>query len=246
MIKDFPRHMMRLKEMIGSRVFYIVCALCFFVCSKLSVAVEISSSVWSGVGEGAHGDNGVMIVAFNKETNVLTGYYETSNTVGSGISECKVYFSGTGGGASVKVNVSDADKASFSTKAKSFNGSVVFNTDGRRRFAMFYPEKKSWSCEWVYDGLPSYVPPKNFNIKNGLQFDFVRDEDFVAVGVVKANRAYFHTDPDTSAIRKTFLVAGDFFYAFAENNDWYYVKFKGRKKPTVGWIKKSDTIQFDR
>lgn len=232
--------------MMKNKLLYIFVGLILHAYAGVLFSAELASSVWGGVGEGAHGNNGVLIVALNKETNILTGYYEANDTTGNGTNECKMYFSGKVNNSSIEVSISDADKGSFAVGARVFKGYIILKNEGGKSFAILYPGEKSWSCEWMYDGLPSYLPPKNFSLREGLKFGFVRDDDFIAVGVVKANRANFYSAPDESTIRRAFLVAGDFIYVFAEKPDWYYVKFQGKKKETVGWIKKSDTIQFDR
>ena len=58
-------------------------------------AAEITSSVWSGIGEGAHGDNGALIIGINPQTKTLSGFYESSDITGNVTAECKFYFSGT-------------------------------------------------------------------------------------------------------------------------------------------------------
>lgn len=246
MIQNFTPHMRNSKKIMKNKLFKFLIGFVFISYAGLSLSVELASSVWEGVGEGAHGNSGVLIIALNKETGVLTGYYEANDTTGRGTNECKMYFSGEANDSSLEVSISDADKRSFAVKSSFFKGRILFRKEGGRNFAVLYPKEKSWSCEWMYDGLPSYLPPKNFSLRDGLKFGFVRNDDFIAVGVVKANRANFYAAPDELTIRKAFLVAGDFIYVFAEKHDWYYVRFQGKKKETMGWIKKTDTIQFDR
>jgi hypothetical protein len=217
-----------------------------FLYAHLCFANDFNSSVWSGLGAGANGDNGTLIIGVNKSMNKLTGYYETSETTGNGTNECQMFFSGKIDQKhnSTDLIMLDAHKGSLGAKSETFKGKLVLQKNGSTFRAMLYPEEKSWSCEWLYDGLPSYVPPKDFNLRDGLEFEFIRNENHIATNVIKVKRAYFHSEPKDSTAGKAFLVAGDLIYIYDENPDWYYVKYQGRKKETVGWIKKSDTIQF--
>ena len=217
-----------------------------FLYAHLCFANDFNSSVWSGLGGRAHGDNGTLIIGVNKSTNKLTGYYETSNTTEDGTNECQIFFSGT---IDQKNNLtdlimSDAHKGFLGLKSEIFKGKLVLQKNGGVFRAVLYPQEKSWSCAWLYDGLPSYMPPKDFNLRDGLKFEFIRNENHIATNVVRANRAYFHSESNDSTASKAFLVAGDLIYVYDEKPGWYYVKYQGRKKETVGWIKKSDTIQF--
>jgi hypothetical protein len=68
--------------------------------------------------------------------------------------------------------------------------------------------------------------------------------DWIGIYTIKSRRANFHKMAGDADVEKAFLVAGDTIYVYEEQPGWYYVKFQGRKKQTVGWIKKADTVQF--
>ena len=60
--------------------------------------------------------------------------------------------------------------------------------------------------------------------------------------IVKVNRAYFHSEPVISSIRKSFLVMGDRASIIKINNGFAYIEFYNHNsgKSTNGWIKLID------
>lgn len=63
--------------------------------SRIVSSAEFESSVWSGISEGAHGDNGSLIIGVNKKTKIISGYYEANDITGNITAECKFYFTGS-------------------------------------------------------------------------------------------------------------------------------------------------------
>ncbi|MCC2971636.1 SH3 domain-containing protein [Massilia sp. IC2-476] len=39
------------------------------------------------------------------------------------------------------------------------------------------------------------------------------------------------------------MVRGDVVYVYEERPDWYFVRYDNGKRETMGWIRKSDTVQ---
>lgn len=71
----------------------LCCCLAIFL-SRGVLSAGFDSSVWSGVGEGAHGDNGSLIIGVSKKTKMYSGYYETNDITGNITAECKFFFTG--------------------------------------------------------------------------------------------------------------------------------------------------------
>lgn len=68
--------------------------------------------------------------------------------------------------------------------------------------------------------------------------------DWIGIAAIRSKRALFYGGPDTAAVRKSFLVAGDVVYITEEKPGWYRVRFTHAIRETTGWIKASDTVQF--
>jgi len=79
-------------------------------------------------------------------------------------------------------------------------------------------------------------------------FEKLSSGKWISVFAIGSKRAPFYQTTEESSVRKAFLVQGDLVYVYDEKPGWYYVKYEGGNKTTVGWIKKSDTVQieFDR
>ena len=104
-------------------------------------------------------------------------------------------------------------------------------------------KKLEGGCEWIlsFVGEPSVT-------QQGDNVFFVIPErtpgTWRSVHTIKSKRAAFYKAPGGSPVEGTYLVPGDTIYAYEEQPDWLYVKYQGRKKLTVGWMKKADTVPF--
>jgi hypothetical protein len=149
--------------------------------------------------------------------------------------DCKIFFSGKlSSTKAIPIHV-----AAINTK-KIVNGTLTFN--GYMKFAKNLPVEQSFKLV-LAENLPNCTDEIDA-LNSDFGFQINKLGNWRAVNIVNTKRAYFYNEPFTSAKGKAFLVAGDVLYIYDENPEWYYVKFQGDKKDTVGWIKKSDTIQF--
>jgi hypothetical protein len=226
-------------------ILYCVVLSTALLFSATAFCADISSSVWKGIGEGAHGENGVVIIGVNPNTKILSGYYESSDITGNITAECKFFFSGKVTISNViPVKIVTAYPAFVEDKSAPINGKIEALPGSNMENLAIYPSKIPRSCDWLYSGLPSYVPPIGFTLESGLANEFSRKGDWQAVDIIRSKRAYFHSQPNDNSKGKAFVVAGDVIYIYAEDHDWYYAKFRNTKKETSGWIRKIDTIQL--
>lgn len=190
-------------------------------------------------------DNPFIVTGFNKNTNILTGYVSMLRTSPGRTDECKFVFSGQSEGKNYfAISIKNAGKTNFSSvidSAETTKGKFAY--DLKQKKITLNQTALPGDCDWIL----SFIDQEKV-IQNGKVFSILVDDgmigNWIAVYVIRAKRAYFHNKADESSIEKSFLIAGDLIYVYDEKNDWFYVKFKGRKKETIGWIKKSDTIQF--
>jgi hypothetical protein len=190
-------------------------------------------------------NNPFIVTGFNQGTHILTGYMSALRTAPGRTDECRVVFSGK-----IEVNNSVVVLVKNAVKAEgggSIESSVAtkgkLESDSKRKKLVIDKKSLPGDCDWI---LPFADESKI--ISEGNLFNILIDDsvagDWRAVHVIRSKRAYFYKTPEKSNIGKAFVIAGDLIYVYDENKDWYYVKFKNRKKEIVGWIKKSDTIQF--
>lgn len=183
---------------------------------------------------------GTVSAAIGVTDKKVSGFYHFIQMAMPGRSfhaDCKIFFSGDlSSGKVIRVRVT-----TFNSKViKSVNGTLTFN--GYIKFARNLPAEQSFTLV-LAENLPNCTD--QIDVSNlELGFEINKFEDWKSISVISSKRAYFHSDTQPQNIQKSFLVAGDPIYIYDEKPDWYFVKFQGRNKETVGWIKKSDTIQF--
>jgi hypothetical protein len=100
-------------------------------------------------------------------------------------------------------------------------------------------------CDWI---LPFISEPRVKENADRIAIDFGKLSfgDWIGVFAIKSERARFHRAPDESSVQNAFLVQGDLIYVYQETQDWYFIKYSGGKRDTIGWIKKSDTVQMGK
>jgi hypothetical protein len=207
------------------------------VLSEPVCALDIRTS-----GKSEFGDNPFVATGFNKEAGVITGYLSAIRIAPGRTDECRFLFAG---------NL----KQSHVLRIRYIFGSEeIWSESGTLSKAVMKvsPEdatiilKKGSlqaDCEWI---LPFIGEPRIHERGDELSIAVKKRTagDWTGVYLISAPRARFHDSPADSASGKAFLVAGDVIYVYEERPGWYYVKYDGRKKQTVGWIKKSDTVQI--
>ena len=190
-------------------------------------------------------DNPFIVTGFNPKTNMLTGYVSALRTSPERTDECKFVFSGRSERKnSLPVSIKNAVNTPINGNAELMEitkGRVA--ADGKQKKIILQQAALPGDCDWIL----SFIGDEKA-IQKGEEFSILIDGgiigEWLAVYVIRSKRAYFHQNPKVSSAARSFLIAGDLIYVYDEKKDWYYVKFKGRKK-TSGWIKKSDTVQFE-
>lgn len=190
-------------------------------------------------------DNPFIATGVDKKTNYLTGYLSGLRTAPGRTDECKFAFSGQiEKNNSAVIFIKDAVRTenkiepSVATKGK-------MTIKNKRKIIVIEKNGLPGNCDLVLSFIGDPVISEANNVLS-INFNGGEGGEWQAVHVVAANRAYFYSEPNALTMGKAFLVAGDLIYVYDEKPGWYYVKFQGRKKETVGWIKQSDTIQFEK
>lgn len=223
---------------VPCRVFFI---LALVVSTRsLAAANEAHTS-----GRTESGDNPFIAYGVNPKTQVLTGYLVGLRTAPRKTDVCKIVFSG-------RLTSPDVFMAKYLSEVDGFekNGSistaVVQSNNGHLQMKM-KKDQMGGDCEWI---LPFINQPrvKESGEEVEVSFGKLLSGGWIGVFTIRSERAPFYQTTEESSVRKAFLVQGDLVYVYDEKPGWYYVKYEGRNKTTVGWIKKSDIVQieFDR
>ena len=188
-------------------------------------------------------ENPFIATGFNKFNNLLTGSISVSRIAPGETNECRILFSNDAKNKNilrVRYFVVGADEG-VSKFSEIDKASVV--QDGENIKIKFDGKKLEGGCEWIlsFVGEPSVMLRGN-NVF--LEVPKRKLGNWISVHTIKSTRAAFYKTPGGSAVERTYLVPGDTIYVYEERPDWFYVKYQGRKKITVGWIKKADTVQF--
>jgi hypothetical protein len=189
-------------------------------------------------------DNPFIATGFNPQTRVLTGYLVALRTEPGRTDECKFVFSGkVDKKESVQLVLKSIPGATGNTPPTSSRADLI--SSPKQQKLVIDAKQLPGECEWI---LPDVGEPKVSQSGKTISVAIENSEtgEWIAVNVIGAKRAYFHKSPDAATAGKAFLVAGDVVYVSEEKPDWLSVKFHGRKKDTVGWIKKTDIVQFTK
>lgn len=209
----------------------------------LTFAAEIRSSVWSGIGEGAHAENGALIIGLNPGTLDVSGYYESSDITGNITAECKLYFYGRlVSSTAAEIHVVSAHPDFLHEQVKEINGKLKLERLESNPVARLYIDQVPASCNWLFQGLPSYKPPTKFSLENGFAFEFLHNGDWKSVAIIRSQRAPLYDKAAISAKSKRYLVTGDLIYVFDKNEEWYFAKYRSGRREVSGWIRRLDTV----
>ena len=187
-------------------------------------------------------DNPFIATGFNPQTRILTGYVQGLRTAPGKTDACQFIFSAkVDKPGSVAVVIKEVPASAAKAEATAYRGSITSNA--RTQNLVIDPKQLPGDCEWI---LPEIGEPKVLESGRNLSLPIEKSQTgaWIAVNVVASKRAYFHKKPDAGSVCKTFLVAGDVAYVHEEKPGWIYVKYMSKKKETVGWINKADTVQF--
>jgi hypothetical protein len=212
----------------------------FFLLAVISqpvCALDISTS-----GRSEIGDNPFVATGFNKQTSVTTGYLSATRTAPGRTDECRFLFTGNLTQSKVVAIRYIFENEEIESEPAAISKAVMKGSPENLTLILMKNSLQA-DCEWI---LPFIGEPRIHDRGDELSISLGHRAtgDWTGVYLIRALRARFHNFPSDSAKGKPFLVAGDVIYVYDERPGWYYVKYDGKKKKTVGWIKKSDTVQI--
>lgn len=215
----------------------------FWIAVWLTTGPTVSANDLFISGKNEIFDNPFVATGFNPTSNVLTGSISVSRTAPGETNECRILFaSNTKDQKTLQVRYFVVGAEDGVSKFSDIDKASVLH-DGKNIKIKLDRKKLEGGCEWIlsFVGEPSVT-------QQGDNVFFVIPERtpgaWRSVHTIKSKRAAFYKAPGGSPVEGIYLVPGDTIYAYEEQPDWLYVKYQGRKKLTVGWMKKADTVPF--
>lgn len=179
-------------------------------------------------------------IGFDVKTSQISGFYHFKQIQmpdHSFHADCQILFAGKFEGQS-KISITATELSGKSSKKVN----AMLELRGQTRSSASQLPEQVFSLR-LSENLQGCSP--NVDVSE-FDFDFSvnTNGDWKSVTAVQSKRAYFYSSPDEGKKEKSYVVRGDLLYVYDELPIWYYVKFKAGKKETVGWIKRSETIQL--
>lgn len=183
-------------------------------------------------------DNPFLAYGYNPKTKIISGYLAAFRTTPGRTDECKLVFKGGANRLSVKY----LEETWVAEAGKENDSGAALEIRESEPYLKFNIESMGGDCEWI---LPFKVG-KRVSVtvdEVAVTMRVAYSGDWIGVYVVNAKKAKFHSEPDSAAVKKAYLVEGDVIYVYDEKRDWYFVQYDNGKRKTSGWIRKSDTVE---
>ena len=186
-------------------------------------------------------DGTFLAYGFNPKTKVLSGYIAAFRTSPGRTDECKLVFAGTSDSAK-NLSVSYLGEEEPVNEQDRTRSRASLVSSNNQFFLEFVKDSLEADCHWILPfNLESDESEKTGKVLVAMRVPHAGR--WIGVYAIRAERARFHSRPDSTAVQKAFVVRGDIVYVYDERPDWYFVEYEGDKKKTRGWIRKSDTLQ---
>lgn len=210
-------------------------ALLSFFCLPV-LASDLSVS-----GKNAITENPFVAYGVNPVTKIVSGYLLGLRASPERTDACRFAFAGSLKNPSA-FTVKYLSEVDGYGKSGSVSSAVVKNVHGDLVINI-KKEQMGGDCEWI---LPFISEPRVMESRGEvtIRFGELSQGDWIGVFAIKSDRARFYKSTDEASVQKSFLIQGDYIYVYDEKPGWYFVRYNGRKRETVGWIRKSDTVQL--
>jgi hypothetical protein len=207
---------------------------CFFVLPAIAGDLHISAT--NNIFE-----NPFVAYGVNPVTQLVTGYLAAFRTSPGRTDVCRFVFTGKLKNPD-KFSVKYLSEIDGHENGGSMSSALIKNVGGD----LYMNVRKSQlggDCDWI---LAFINEPriKEVGGEVAISFGKLSPGGWIGVFAIKSERAPFYRSADESSVQEAYLLQGEYIYVYAEQPDWYYVKYERRKKTTIGWIKKSDTVQI--
>ncbi len=174
-------------------------------------------------------DSGLKL-AFDKKTNMLTGYFENytgfDEETGSPKFSCIFYLQGTITGSQFKVYTYYPNDTSDSIK-----GNIQLISDKDVSIKLFEEHGGCWNVQHFAD--------------EQVKFSLEKQIAWTQIRFITTEKTYFYSDKSLATKQKSYLVKNDFVCIVKIEDDWAYCTYYG-KTIKEGWIKTADLNKIGR
>jgi hypothetical protein len=178
-----------------------------------------------------------LVVAIDPATGVITGYFKSGtgdDGAGGPMFSCIFYFRGRAiGKPPYRTDSWFPDRRIADPVIR---GTIAFGAANGRRTATIALAEEHGGCWNV----------QRFADTGGASFEFDRSGAWLAIRVVSAPRAYFHTEAKNSTRRKAYVTTGDPVRVLQRVSGWVRAEYTGAESgggdtpKTAGWLREAD------
>jgi hypothetical protein len=179
-----------------------------------------------GVSTGVYNDG--LLVGFDPTTKTVSGYYHSET--GQGQFSCIFYLEGRLGGRSSPISTYFPEEPA----ADLIKGNLVLEAPQKLKVLLDSEHGGCWNVRHFADE----TEPAEFTLDAAYAW--------IAVAVVRSERAYFFENPTSRTHRKAYVVKGDGVGVRAKKPGWLQVDYVDPDGRTAsGWIRQGDVYRVD-
>lgn len=186
--------------------------------------------------------NPFIAYGYSPNTKLTTGYLAALRIAPGRTDECKLIFSGVADKTN-EFSVRYLRQEKLSGKRIQPHDHVSLVDEKGARYFIFSKKNLAGDCDWILPFVVESDPSENPG-EVRVAIEAQHAGDWISVYVIEAQKARFHGRPNSSSVKKDFLVKGDVIYVYDEQPEWYFVRYEEGKRKIEGWIRKSDTVQI--
>lgn len=216
----------------------------FFLFLFFSVNANASLQITSGATDILQ--NPFVVIGRNEGENSFSGYVVALRVSPQRTDECKFLFRGD-----MKNNKADNVTVAGATNsyldredARPYSRAFIRKSGDAITISINKKDAPD-DCDWILSFLGEPNVRESAD-KYEISFSLAEIGSWLEVTVIRNGRAYFYDHPNAKSRRKAFVVRGDVVYVYVQDKGWLNVKYQHGKQETVGWIKKSDTLQIPK
>jgi hypothetical protein len=195
-----------------------------------TIALAFAALSALGASEPKSGDNGMLMVAVDPETRIITGYFNAyvgfDDPSEGPHFDCTFYFRSVAAGKQPY-----QIKSWFPGDEDSIAGTIVFSAVGGKTSATIRLEEEHggcWNVEHFADGPGSVQEPDSTGTWRSIR-------------VVAAKRAYFFDTPIATKASRKYVTTGDAVRVYEKQADRVQAEFVNESGVrTKGWIREKD------
>ncbi len=176
-------------------------------------------------------DYGSLIIAYNKENGLVSGYYENhtgwDERTNSSRFACIFYFEGERASNSNLIRIKSWYPDEFPSEG-SIYGDFKISDDGKLLIKL---DEDHGGCGNVQHFSGEFV-----------DFSLEELKDWIAIRFVKSDKAHFYKNPNEKDVMKAYVIRGDVLKVLKIEGEWLYIEYHNLDsgKISKAWVKDGD------